>query len=239
MATIVIVHGAWGGGWEWTEVARKLRRRGHEVFTPTLSGLGERAHLGGDISLENHIEDVLAVLAFEVLSDVVLCGQSYGGMVVTGVADRRPDLLRRLVYLDAFVPVDGQAVQDLVPAEFIGPVMEAAAARGDGRAPLPPELVMPEGLIPEPRRESYLGRLRPHPTATMAAPLRLSGAVDELPRAFVYCTQKDEGDPFAVFATRARNEGWMYREIGTPHDLHVFDPDGTAAVLHDLASTPR
>lgn len=237
MATFVIVHGGWGGGWEWTSVARKLRRRGHEVFTPTLTGLGERAHLGSGICLSDHIDDVLAVLAFEELSDVLLCGQSYGGMVVTGVADRRPDALRRLVYLDALVPQNGQAVQDLVPAELIGGLVEIAASRGDGRAPLPPELVMPEGLIPEPRRASYLGRLQPHPIATMTEPLRLSGAVDELPRAYVYCTHKDEDDPFAVFAKRARNEGWLYREIGTPHDLQLFDPDGTAAVLHDLATT--
>ncbi|MCC5885585.1 MAG: alpha/beta hydrolase [Gammaproteobacteria bacterium] len=236
MATFVIVHGGWGGGWEWTSVARKLRQHGHEVFTPTLTGLGERAHLGSGIGLSDHIEDVLAVLAFEELSDVVLCGQSYGGMVVTGVADRRPDAVRLLVYLDAFVPRDGQALADLAPAELIGPLVETAASRGDGRAPLPPALVMPEGLISEPRRASYLGRLQPHPIATMTEPLELSGDVEALPRAYVRCTGKDEVDPFAVFAARARNEGWLYREIDTPHDLQLFDPDGTAALLHELAT---
>ncbi len=118
MATFVIVHGAWGGGWEWTPVAGLLRQRGHDVFTPTLTGLGERTHLGRDIGLADHIADVMAVLEFEALRDVVLCGHSYGGMVVTGVADRVADCIRQLVYLDALVPTHGQAVLDLVPDEF-------------------------------------------------------------------------------------------------------------------------
>ncbi len=92
----VIVHGAWGGGWEWSPVARLLRERGHEVFTPTLTGMGERAHLGwgGRVGLATHVEDIVAVLEFENLSDVVLCGASYGGMPVTGAADRAAGRIR-------------------------------------------------------------------------------------------------------------------------------------------------
>ncbi len=88
MATIVIVHGGFGGGWEWTPVAQTLRESGHVVFTPTLSGMGERSHLGPGLGLGTHIEDVVAVLEFKDLHDVVLCGASYGGMAVTGAADR-------------------------------------------------------------------------------------------------------------------------------------------------------
>jgi pimeloyl-ACP methyl ester carboxylesterase len=241
MATFVIVHGGWGGGWEWTPVAQKLREQGHEVFTPTLCGLGEREHLGGsDIGLSDHIEDVLAVFTFEELSEVVLCGHSYSGMVVTGVADRIPDKVRLLTYLDAFAPKDGQALQDFVPKEFIELQRQMAQQRGDGRASIPEDFLaslFPEGALPEKRQSSYMARLRPHPVKTMTEPIRLSGAVEGLPRAFVRCTG-DEGtdNDVAPFAARAQAEGWLYREITTPHDLQLFDPEGTAAVLHELAT---
>ena len=239
MATFVIVHGAWGGGWEWTAVAKKLRERGHDVFTPTLTGLGERAHLGTDIGLSDHIEDVLAVFAFEELRDVVLCGHSYGGMVITGVADRVPESVRLLTYLDAFVPTDGQAVQDFAP-EFVEWLLQIAEERGDGRVPMPQELSPPEGLIPEQRRASYLARVRPHPVGTLTEPVRLSGAVEHLSRAFVRCTGSegvDADESVAPFAARAQSEGWHYQEIATPHDLQLFDPDGTAAVLQNLVTS--
>jgi pimeloyl-ACP methyl ester carboxylesterase len=241
MATFVIVHGGWGGGWEWTPVARRLRERGHEVFTPTLTGLGERAHLGSDVGLTDHIEDVLAVFQFEELRDVVLCGQSYGGMVVTGVADRIPDAVRLLVYLDAFVPADGQAVRDLVGGEFLK-VIQQLEEGGGGAFPYPEELWPPEGLIPEETRSRYIARMLPHPLRTMIEPVRLSGKVEGPPRAFVRCTGGEHADAeeeLAPFAARARAEGWIYREMPTPHDLHLFDPDGTAAIVQDLATSSR
>ena len=110
VTAIVIVHGGWGGGWEWSAVAGLLRERGHEVFTPTLTGMGERSHIGRheQVGLGTHIEDVVAVLEFEKLRDVVLCGASYGGMPVTGAADRVAERVRLLVYVDALVPRDGQ-----------------------------------------------------------------------------------------------------------------------------------
>ncbi len=117
-ATFVLVHGAWHGGWCYARVAGLLRARGHTVFTPTLTGQGERAHLlSGSINLSTHIEDVLGVFAFERLDDVVLAGHSYGGMVITGVADRIPERIRALAYLDAFVPENGQSLFDIyIPA---------------------------------------------------------------------------------------------------------------------------
>jgi pimeloyl-ACP methyl ester carboxylesterase len=238
MATFVIVHGGWGGGWEWTPVARRLRADGHEVLTPTLTGLGERAHLGSDVGLSDHIDDVLAVFRFEELRDVVLCGQSYGGMVVTGVADRIPGAIRLLAYLDAFVPDDGQAVKDLVTGEFRDAVVQLEEG-GEGAFPYPEELWPPEGLLPEQTRSRYIARMLPHPLRTMTEPVRLSGKVEGLPRAFVRCTGGENAEPeeeVASFAARAQAEGWIYREMPTPHDLHLFDPDGTAAILHDLAT---
>ena len=119
MATFVLVHGAWQGGWCWKRVAALLRRSGQDVFTPTLTGLGERAHLLDDkIDLDTHIQDILGVLRCEELSDIVLCGHSYGGVVITGVADKASEQIRSLVYLDALVPADGQTVVDILPPEI-------------------------------------------------------------------------------------------------------------------------
>ena len=105
MATFVLVHGGWAGGWQWREVASLLRAAGHDVFTPTLTGLGERVHLASpDVGLDTHIQDILMVLEYEELRDVILVGYSYSGMVITGVAERAPERLAHLVYLDAYVP---------------------------------------------------------------------------------------------------------------------------------------
>ncbi len=239
MATFVISHGAWGGGWEWTPVADGLRERGHRVFTPTLTGLGERAHLGDSrTALSDHMEDLLAVIRYEGLHDVILCGHSYSGMVVTGVADRIPERLSLLAYLDAFVPEHGQALQALLPPEFIDGLLQTARERGDNRAPVPPELLPPEGAIPEETRQRYIRRLCPHPMASFTEPAKLSGAIGDLPRAYVHCTGDvdPEADILGPFATRAQADGWFYRELNTAHDLQLTDPDGTIAVLDDLAS---
>ena len=118
MATFVIVHGAWSGGHAWRWVRPLLRSAGHEVFTPALTGLGERSHLASaQIDLETHVRDVIAVLEYEDLREVVLVGHSYGGMVISGVADRVPERLALLVYLDAEVPMDGQSELDLLPPQ--------------------------------------------------------------------------------------------------------------------------
>lgn len=239
MATFVIVHGGFGGGWEWTPVARALRQRGQDVFTPTLTGMGERIHLGPRVGLITHVEDIVAVLEFEDLQDVVLCGASYGGMAVTGAADRRADWIALVVYVDALVPRDGQSGLDLLPNAFGDMVRAAADEHGHGWVPIPPAVLPPAGMIPEEERTRYIARLRPQPVVTFTEPIRLTGAIDRLPRAFVDCTRRvlDIGDdPIAPMAARARAEGWPCRELPAPHDPHLFDPAGTAAVLHELAA---
>lgn len=238
MATFVIVHGGFGGGWEWTSVADRLRRAGHHVFTPTLTGMGERAHLGPAVGMSTHVQDLVAVLNFEDLSDVVLCGASYGGMSVTGAADRCPHRVGQVIYVDALIPADGQTGLDLLPEVFGDMVRAAVDEHGHGWVPMPSELLPPEGLIPDPERVRYINRLRPQPAATFTEPIRLSGAVERLPRAFVRCTTKVVdfgGDPVAPMAARAQSERWPYRELAAPHDPHLFDPAGTAAVLQELA----
>ena len=144
MSSVVIVHGAWGGGWEWSPVARLLRERGHDVFTPTLTGMGERAHLSKQdyVGLTTHVDDVVAVLEFENLRDVVLCGASYGGMPVTGAADRAADRVGSVVYVDALVPLAGQSALDLLPEAFGDMVRSGVDEHGaNWRVPMPPDLL--------------------------------------------------------------------------------------------------
>ena len=210
------------------------------VFTPTLTGMGERSHLGPDVGLASQVQDIIGVLEFEDLYDVVLCGASYGGMAVTAAADGVPKRIRLLVYIDALVPEDGQSGLDLLPEGFAEVVRAAADERGHGWVSPPEAVLPPEGLIPEQDRARYVARLRAQPVATFTEPVRITGAVARIPRAFIRCTGNAPdvgGDPIEPMATRARAEGWPYRELHAPHDPHLFDAAGTAAVLHELAST--
>jgi pimeloyl-ACP methyl ester carboxylesterase len=238
MSIFVIVHGGFGGGWEWTPVAQLLRRRGHTVFTPTLTGMGERSHLGPRVGLSTHIDDVVAVLEFEQLHDVVLCGASYGGMATTGAADRAPERMALLIYLDALVPLNGQSGLDLLPEGFGAVVRDAADEHGHGWVAIPDALLPPEGLIEDDIRARYVARLRDQPVATFTEPLRLTNGVPGVRRAFVRCTGYEldvAGDPIEPMAARARAEGWPYRELNAPHDPHLFDPTATSVVLEELA----
>jgi pimeloyl-ACP methyl ester carboxylesterase len=139
MATYVLVHGAWHGSWCWKRVRKALQTAGHDVFTPTLTGVGERSHLNSaGVSLSTHIADVANLIRWEELSDVILCGHSYGGCVISGAADRIPDRIRALVYLDAFVPEDGDALTAMLPpGQAQG--MRQAAEDGWKVAPIPAE----------------------------------------------------------------------------------------------------
>jgi pimeloyl-ACP methyl ester carboxylesterase len=247
MSAFVIVHGAWGGGWEWTRVARLLRQRGHEVFTPTLTGMGERAHLAQDeyIGLSTHVADVVAVLEFENLRDVVLCGASYGGMPVTGAADRIAERIGLVVYIDALVPLAGQSALDLLPQAFGELVRSGIDEHGPNwRVPLPQDLseaLLPAGSLPDHTRADYFARVRDHPATTFMEPVQLTGAVDHLRRAFVRCTagrlaEHVGEDPIEAGARRARADGWPYRELAAPHDPQVFDPEGIATILDELTA---
>ena len=164
MTTFVIVHGAWGGGWEWSPVADILRRHGHRAFTPTLTGMGERAHLsqGEAVGLGTHIDDIVAVLEFERLRDVVLCGASYGGLPATGAADHAADRVRLLVYIDGLVPVPGRPAIDQFPASFADMIRDGIAEHGSAwRVPLPAgffDALIPAGSVPEAFRQDYARR---------------------------------------------------------------------------------
>jgi pimeloyl-ACP methyl ester carboxylesterase len=240
VATFVIVHGAWGGGWEWAAVARGLRERGHEVFTPTLTGMGDRAHLGGpNVGLDTHVQDVVSVLEFEDLRDVVLCGHSSGGIAVSGAADRVADRVRLVIYIDALVPEDGQSARDLLPAQTPDGVEWLRDPLEGWRVPVPVALLPSDTAASETETARYIARLRDAPLAMFTEPVRLTGALNRIAHAFIRCTGADLGerDPIAPFATRAQTDGWLYRELDTSHDPQLTDPSDTAAVLDELAAT--
>jgi pimeloyl-ACP methyl ester carboxylesterase len=220
MATVVIVHGAFGGGWEWREVARLLQGEGHEVIRTTLTGLGERSHLAtATVDLDTHVKDVVQQLEFDDLRDVVLVGHSYGGMVVTGAADRVPERIARIVYVDAFVPRDGESLFDLAGPDVTGFLRGSAV---DG-------LVPPPGGTPSQYPAWYVERSRPHPLACFEQPIRLEGRAEAIPRSYVRCLQSDV--PLDRCVTRAREAGWAMAEIDTHHDAQVAEPAELARLL--------
>lgn len=231
MATFLVAHGAWSAGWAWKKMRPRLRDRGHELITPTYTGLGERAHLARpEVDLETHIADVLGVLHYEDLRGVILVGHSYGGMVATGVADRAPDRLAQLVYLDAFVPRSGQALVDLTPQPPGGPVTPEVEAWRVPANPVPPDTSEADLAWVMPRRV-------PQPRRTFEQALKLTGASDRIPRTYIYCTQPRPGDVFGQFAARARHEpGWRYLEIDATHNPHITAPDALAHLLDGLAA---
>ncbi len=241
MATFVIVHGAWSGAHAWRKVRPLLREAGHEVFTPALTGLGERAHLATrDVDLETHIQDVVGVLEYEDLHEVVLVGHSYGGVVITGAADRLGPRLAELVYLDAEVPEDGQSEYDLVPADERARYEELAVAKGDGwRVPPPVPEPLPDDLPPDIRW--VLSRMVPQPVATFAQPVRLTDAVAaSLPRTYIFCTEGKAGQPLPAYVQRAQSEpGWRYWELAAGHAAHVTAPRELADLLLELVQTDR
>ncbi|HEX7437229.1 MAG TPA: alpha/beta hydrolase [Caldimonas sp.] len=238
MATFLVVHGAWSAGWAWKKMRPLLRERGHEIFTPTHTGLGERSHLARpEIDLEAHIADILGVLQFEDLRDLILVGHSYGGMVATGVADRAAERIAHLVYLDAFVPRDGQSLFDLAGAAARERGLEAARTGGDGWRvppnPMPPDTSAADLAWAAPRRMMQ-------PLKTFEQALRLTGAVERLPRTYIYCTRPGPGDAFRQFSDRARTEpGWRCHELDASHNPHITMPETFAALLDAIAESAK
>jgi pimeloyl-ACP methyl ester carboxylesterase len=240
MATFVLVHGAWGGGWEWRTVARLLTAHGHEAFTPTLTGLGERRHLGGPhVDLDTHIEDVAAVLETEDLGAVVLCGQSYGGMVIGSVADRLAERIAQLVYVDAFVPRDGESALDLVPPAVAQRLRDLAVEAGEGwQVPLPFDAGEVAATFPGELGRRYVRQLRAQPLGTFSGRARLTGAADGLPHTYIRCAGHAAFEE-AVLARsfdRALALGWAIRQLEAPHDAQVFAPQQLTALLEETAA---
>ncbi len=236
MTTFVLVHGAWHGGWSWQPVARRLAAAGHRVLTPTLTGLGERAHLlSRQTGLATHVEDIAAVLRCEDLRDAVLVGHSYAGLVITGAAARERGRIARLVYYDAFVPDDGQSALDLLPPHIAAHFTQAAREHGDGWL-IPQRPLAALGVRDEEARAWLEPRLVPQPLATYADKLRFGPGVRELPSSFILCT--DWAAVFTPYADKARALGWPVREIAADHEALATAPDLlTGAILASVSQS--
>lgn len=232
MANVVLVHGAFHGGWCWRDVGDRLRKAGHRVFTPTLTGLGERSHLiSADVDLDVHIRDIVNVIACEELDDIVLVAHSYGGMPVTGAADQCADRIAAVVYLDAFTPSDGDSalsVREAVPG-FI-----ALAAPDDGvRVQSPPAAIF--GVTGE--LEKWVDRrTTPHPYMTMQQPIRLTGAWRNIARK-IYIRCRHYPAPYfdTYYEQNSADPAWTTLAGDWPHNIMMTDPDWFVAQLNEHA----
>jgi pimeloyl-ACP methyl ester carboxylesterase len=229
MTNFVLVQGAWIGGWYWRPIAQALRKAGHEVYTPTLTGLGERIHLmSPSINLDTHIADIVNVIKQEELSDIVLVGHSYGGMVVTGVADALPQKVASLVYLDAFVPENGQSLLNFLPPGAPAPV----AASDYTLAPLPASFFGASTAV----AALVDARTTPHPTACFTQALKLGGGIGQIKkRTYIYCNVPAP-TPFTQFYEKLKNNpSWTVHTLPCTHIVQIDMPDELTTLLLQAA----
>lgn len=239
MATYVLVHGGGHGGWCYKFVASRLRAKGHEVYAPTLTGLAEREDsLNSEIDLDVHIADIAKLLHFEDLHGVILVGHSYGGMVITGAADRAIDRVGHLVFLDAATPANGQTLIDAAPPGLI------LAARQASRIVNGVELCLFPGTDPlgfygvtDPALIEWMRpRLTPHPWRCFDQPLRLLNekSLAEIPRSHIFCTASSSFRDVDTLKKESNGRVW---DVDTGHDLMITEPDRVAELLHLIAQT--
>jgi len=235
MATFVLVHGAWHGSWCWKRVRKALQAEGQEVFTPTLTGVGERSHLRApQVNLDTHIDDIVNLIRWEELSDVVLCGHSYGGCVVSGVADRIPDRIGKLVYLDAFVLHDGESLHSTLPPDQRNQQVELTRHHGEGWKvpPIPAEVFgVNANDLDWVNRQCTV-----QPLATFQQAIMLKGWAAAIPTTFILANGWN-GSPFPLFNERAKAKGWKTLSIPCGHDVMLDRPEELTRTLLEVAAT--
>ncbi len=234
-ANYVLVHGGWHGGWCWNRVSPLLRAAGHDVWTPTLTGLADRAHaLTPETDLETHIRDIASLLVFEDLARVILVGHSYAGMVITGVAAEAPDRIAHVVYLDAFVPQEGDSLLKLLLPEREFYYRTSAELR-DRIWRVPPPPVDALGIRDAADVAWVQARLTVQPLRSFDQELTQTPAA--LPRTFIHCTEGPIAGSFAPFAATAQTDpDWNYFELATGHDAMITEPRALAELLLDVVS---
>lgn len=232
MATFVFVPGAFHGGWSFDLIRKPLEGAGHQVLTPTLTGVGERAHLAalGKINLDTHIQDIVNLITWNELTDIVLAGHSYGGMVITGVADQIPDRIASLVFLDAMTPKDGDTVFSLLPA-LLEPFTQGSAVHGGAMVvPFPAAIF---GVGPE--YQAWVdSKLTSHPICCFTEAIRLTGAHEQVKRRILIYNSKDIGIPTpyeADYEALRDSDGCHVYALSAGHDLMI---DGAADLAEIL-----
>jgi pimeloyl-ACP methyl ester carboxylesterase len=230
---IVLIHGAWLGGWVWKDVVPRLRAAGYPVFAPTLTGLGERAHLASPaVDLETHIQDIVNALFYEDLRDARLVGHSYAGMLISGVAERAPERLARLIYLDAFVPANGEAMHDLVSAEEVRRNRDLARTIGDGWR-MPPLGEISTGALELDRWSN--ARRTPQSLATYEQAITLTNRALAIPKTYILCADKPVPDLFARYAQHAADDpAWQFRTFLGDHMAMLTAPAELVALLLEV-----
>lgn len=225
----MLVHGAWHGGWCWRRVADALEAAGHKVFTPTLTGLADRAHLlTPALTLDTHIADVANLIRWENLEEVVLCGHSYAGFVIAGVVEQVAPTIAAVVFVDAYVPRDGQSMYDVAtPTSRVG--LDAARKAGDAVRPVPAAASFSVNPADRPWVD---GKMTPQPVSVQLQPIRLTGAVDRVRRkgyvrAAGYANPTFEG----YFDAAASRPGWETFRVDSGHDVMVDAPAKMAQIL--------
>ena len=238
MSTYVLIHGAWRGSWIWKRVRKALQARGHEVFTPTLTGVGERSHLlSPEVNLETHVADVINLIRWEELTDVVLCGHSYAGCVVSCVADRIPEKLSALIYLDAFVPDNGQSLHDTLPPEMRNAQVEGARKTGEGWKTPP---ITAEAFNVNPRDREWLNRQSTvQSLACFQQPLRLAGGIRRVNNITYILATDWAPTPFPQFYEKAKARGWKTLTLAGGHDLMLDKPEEVTQELLGVPQSPR
>jgi pimeloyl-ACP methyl ester carboxylesterase len=242
MATYVLVHGGGHGGWCYQRVAQILRKAGHDVYTPTLSGLGERSHLRtASIDLDTQITDVVNVLHYEDLRDVILAGHSYGGLVITGAADRAGDRIGKLVFLDSVAPPNGMSLADIA-GDLMNEAKESARVIDGVELVLFPDSPSVRHYgVTDPADVAWMAeRLTPHPWKCFTQPIHIANedALAKIPRYEVICTERvglaADSDVINAFIEQQRDRPnvWL---IDTTHDLMITEPEKTAQVLMKIA----
>ncbi len=228
LSTFILVHGSWHGGWCWKKLTPRLLERGHECVTPTLSGMGERFHIASrSMGLSVHIQDIINLLEFEDLNDAILVGHSYGGMIITGVAERS-SRVNKLVYLDAIVPEHGQSVFSLIPG------LEDQFKRSADANGMVPSWKPEDFGVTDPRDKQWMkSRLTSMPILTHQEKLDARKMkAKKLLRYFVHCTQSGmEG-----FAEKIRLEGGTVFDLDTGHDAMITEPEKLSSILDRIAS---
>ncbi len=231
--TFVLVHGAWHGGWCWRRVSDLLQKKGHKVFTPTMTGLGERSHLiDAKVNLATHVTDIVNVIKWENLNDIVLVGHSYGGVIISGVAEQAREAIGSIVFLDAFVPETG----DSLAAKASQPVREAIAAlvqKGDTAMKPVPAAVF---RVNEKDRAWVDGMCTPHPIATLTDKITVTGAREKIAKKAYVRAKGYPSVPFDGMQERYKADAaWRSYELPCGHDAMVDMPDRLTEILVEVA----